>query len=103
MELPIFLFTLDDASSAKQKGNAPQTGQSHKGIDDPAEKRTLTTKEPGHQIELENAHKAPVQGADDGQNQCQRVHFCYLRSVMRWCYLPQLLQKIFMLGQKIRL
>ena len=50
---------------AEQKGRAPKTGQTNQCIDDPAEQRTLSTEEPGYQIELKNADQTPVYAADN--------------------------------------
>ena len=55
---------------AEQQGNAPQAGKTHKGVDDPAEDGILTAKQPCYKVELKNAHKAPVKGTDNGQDQC---------------------------------
>ena len=68
------LFAIGDGISAKQEGNTPKTCQTDDCIHDAAEQGTLPAKEPCHQVKLENSHKAPVQTADDGKNQCQRVH-----------------------------
>ena len=59
---------------AEQKGRAPKTGQTNQCIDDPAEQRTLSTEEPGYQIELKKPHQSPVETTDDGQDQCDAIH-----------------------------
>lgn len=68
------LFALDFSSLAEQQRNAPQARKAHNGINDPAEDRTLPAKQPGNKIKLENAHKAPVQAADNGQDQRDGIH-----------------------------
>ena len=63
----------------EQQGDAPGTGQTYQGIDDAAQQRILAAEKPGHQIELEQANQTPVQTADDGKEQCDGIHFNYLR------------------------
>ena len=69
------LLTFHKRMPAKQEGDAPQARESYYGIDDTAEERTLAPKKPCHKIKLENAHKAPVQTADYGQNHRYGIHF----------------------------
>ena len=73
-----FLFSLHDSVSAKQEGNAPQTGKSYDGIDQSAEQSTGAAKQPGNQVKLENTHQAPVQTANDRKYQSDRIHKLYL-------------------------
>ena len=75
-ELPLLLFSVHTAHVPHQERNTPQACQTDEGVYDPAEQTCLTAKEPGDQVESENAHQAPVQTTDDGQNQCQRIHLC---------------------------
>ena len=66
--MPPFLFFCTEfcSVSAEKHRNAPQAGKTYKGINDPAEQRILASKQPCYKVELENADKAPVEGADDG-------------------------------------
>ena len=73
-------FALDLSALAKQKGNAPQASQSHQCIDDAADNAALPTKQPGHQIKLENSHQTPVEAANDGKDQCDGIQILHLRS-----------------------
>ena len=56
----IFLFTVDDGSFPKQKRNAPETCQTNDCVNNPAEQRTLSAKQPRNQIKLENTNESPV-------------------------------------------
>ena len=49
------------AVSTKQQGNAPQTGQTDQRINNAADDRILSAKDPSHQVEFEYANQAPVQ------------------------------------------
>ena len=70
------LFAVDLLpASAEQQGNAPQTSQTNQGIDDPAEYSALSAKEPRNQIKLKNANQSPVNGTDNGKDQCNCIHF----------------------------
>ncbi len=72
---PHFLLTINLlTSSAEKQGNAPKTSQSNQSINDPAEYSTLATEEPCNKIKLENANQAPVDGTNDGKDQCDRIH-----------------------------
>ena len=62
----------------EQKRCAPDTGDGNQCVDDPAEQGRLAAEEPGHQVELEQRHQAPVQAADDGEDQCDHIHEKYL-------------------------
>ena len=53
----------------EEQRDAPDAGQPHQGIDDPAENGHLPAAEEGYDVEAENADAAPVQRADDGQRQ----------------------------------
>ena len=72
----------------EQQGNAPQARYAHQGIDDAAESRQLAAAEKRYAVEGEKAHAAPVQRADDDQNQrdavndLQRVSLRFLTGYM---------------------
>ena len=68
------LFPVNSGMAPEQQCDAPCTGQTYQSIDDSAQKGILSAKEPCHQIKLKNAHKPPVQTANDGKDQCQSVH-----------------------------
>jgi hypothetical protein len=63
------LFHLADEvfrfSFAEKQGNAPSARKRDDRIDDAAEKRVLSAKDPGDKIELEKTDATPVQGTDD--------------------------------------
>ena len=80
-----YLFTLDASGSAKQQGDAPKTRKTHKGINDAAHNAALTAEQPGYQVKLKNTYQAPVQTADDRQQQCQCVHV--FTSIVYWEHL----------------
>ena len=61
-------------TSAEQKRNAPDAGQTDNGVDDAADSRGLSAKDPCHKVKFENADQTPVDGADDAENQCKSVH-----------------------------
>lgn len=58
----------------EQQGDAPCAGQTHQSIDDPAQERILPAEDPSNQIKLKQADESPVQTADDGKKQCDRIH-----------------------------
>lgn len=60
-------------SFSEEKGNAPDSRKCDDRIDDAAEKRVLSAEDPGDKIELEKADAAPVQCADDRQNERKSV------------------------------
>lgn len=66
--MPPFLFLCAKfcSVSAEEHCNAPQTGKSYKGVNDAAEQRILTAKQPRYKVELKNADETPVQGTNDG-------------------------------------
>ena len=64
-----FLLVITASASAEKQGNAPQACQADDGVDDAAYQSVLAAENPGHQVELENAHKAPVNASDDGKDQ----------------------------------
>ena len=59
--------------AAEQQADAPQASQAHQGENDAGEDGQLTAAEECHQVEAEQADAAPVQGADDDQDQCDLV------------------------------
>lgn len=74
-ELPsLYSVTAGDCVSPEKKRDTPYPGKTHKGIDKTAEQRTLSAEQPCNQVEPENSHKAPVETADDGKNQCDGIH-----------------------------
>ena len=58
----------------EQQGNTPDTGQRYHRIDDAADKAILATADPRHKVKLEQTDAAPVESADDGEDQCQCIH-----------------------------
>lgn len=71
--LPLFAVDLLP-TSAKQQGNAPQTCKTDQCINDAAEHCALSAKEPCNQVKLKNANQSPVDGTDDGKDQCNCIH-----------------------------
>ena len=74
------------AASAEQDRDAPKSGQPHKGINDAAENSGLSAEDPRNQVELCNAHKSPVNSANDGEDQGNRIHtippYLYLMGIV---------------------
>ena len=58
----------------KQQGNAPDRGQAHQGIDHAADGAAGATEQEGDQVKAEDADAAPIQAADNGQNQSDLIH-----------------------------
>ena len=50
---------------AEQEGSTPQAGEPNNRVDNAAEQGILSAKQPGHQVELKDSHKPPVDTADD--------------------------------------
>ena len=67
----------------EEQRDAPQTCQPHKGIDDPGENGHLAAKEKGNGVKAEQPYAAPVQRADDHQNQRNFVNDHVLPPVIR--------------------
>ena len=67
------MLGFDDFPFTKQEGYAPDTGDRHQCIKDPADGRTLSAKGPGDDIKAEKADTAPIEGTDNDKNQCQSV------------------------------
>lgn len=61
--MPPFLFFCAEfcSVSAEEHCNAPQTGKSYKGVNDAAEQRILTAKQPRYKVKLKNPNETPVQ------------------------------------------
>ena len=51
----------------KQEGDAPDARQRNQGVYHPADHGRLPAKQPGHQIQLKQPHRPPVEGADDDE------------------------------------
>ena len=66
----------------EEQGDAPKSGDSHQDIDGTAEHRGRSAADPRHQIETKNAHDAPVQAADDGQDQGDLIQNSHIRSLL---------------------
>ena len=58
----------------EQQRDAPQSRQAHHGVDDPGEHGQGAAAEKGHGIEAEQPDAAPVQRADDHQDQRDLVN-----------------------------
>ena len=56
-------------SLPEKERDAPHARQGDDGIDDAADQRILTTADPGDDIKLEEAYAAPVESADNGENE----------------------------------
>ena len=54
---------------AEEQGDAPKTRQTHQTVNDAGEQGQLAAEEEGHGVEPEEADAAPVQRADDHQDQ----------------------------------
>ena len=54
--------------------NAPQTGETHQRIDNAGEHGHLAAAQERHRVEAKQADTALVQGADDGQDQCNFIN-----------------------------
>lgn len=72
------LFTIDMLTLAEQQGDTPKTRQTNKRINDSAQDGILAAEQPCNKVKLEDTNKAPVQAADDRENQCYRIHMFYL-------------------------
>ena len=53
----------------EQERDAPESGDADQCVDDSAEGRHLSAAQEGHNIEAENSDAAPVQGADNRQDE----------------------------------
>jgi hypothetical protein len=70
----VLLFLSGQRMPAEKECGAPDACQSHNGVNQSAEQRTLAAKQPCYQIKLENTNQAPVQTSDDGKNQRNGIH-----------------------------
>ena len=60
--------------AAEEQGNAPDRGQAHQGIDHAADGAAGAAEQEGDQVKAEDADAAPIQAADNGQNQSNLIH-----------------------------
>ena len=77
----LVLDSVKGLASAKQQRDAPNTGKSYNGVDDAAEQRGLSAADPCNDVKLKQSDAAPVERANDGQNQrnaIQNHHDCLL-------------------------
>ena len=81
-------------SFPEDQGNAPQGGQAHQGVDHPAGHAGLPAEEGGHDVEAEQADAAPVEPADDGQDQGQFIKEHRIRSLLQNGF-PGLVSAVF--------
>lgn len=65
----LLIFLVMIIRSAKQDADAPEAGKTDERVNDAAQNRVLTAEDPSHQIELREADKTPVDGADCCENQ----------------------------------
>ena len=78
------LFPFHKGLPAEQKADTPQTCQPDDGIYYPAEQGTGSAEQPGYQIKTKDPHQAPVDTADDGQDQRKGIHNDYLPFEFRY-------------------
>ena len=69
-----FLFPIHNCLSAKQKRNAPKTGQTDYGVYQAAEEGTGAAKQPSNKVKLKDPNEAPVQTAYYRQDQRNGIH-----------------------------
>ena len=77
MTLPLaggFSLFVGNGVAAEQQRDAPDGRKTYQGVDHPADRGRLAAEEPGHQVETEQAHAAPVDPADDGKAQGDAIH-----------------------------
>ena len=76
-------------ASAKQQRDAPNAGKSYKSVDDAGKQRGLSATDPRNDVKLKQSDAAPVESANDGQNQRNAIQYhhdcllCVLRNVCR--------------------
>ena len=58
----------------EQQGDTPDGGQTHQGIDDPADGAVGSAKGKGHKVKAKYTDAAPVEAADDGQDKGDFIH-----------------------------
>ena len=61
-------------SLTEKHRNAPDTGKTHKRVDDTADRTHLPAEEKCHAVKAEQANTAPVECADDGERQCDLIN-----------------------------
>ena len=59
---------LNEVIVPEQEGNAPYGGDADERVDDAAQNGALSAEKPCDEIKLENADEAPVDAADDDEN-----------------------------------
>ena len=60
-------------SFSEEKGNAPDSRKCDDRVNDAAEQGVLSAEDPGDEVKLEKTDAAPVQSADDRQNERKSV------------------------------
>ena len=60
-------------AGAEEERNAPESRKGNERIDDTCPKAVVAAEEPGNRVELEEPDAAPVERADDGQNESNTV------------------------------
>ena len=68
-------------AGAEEQRNAPHARQSDYGIDDAGDHGGGPAAYPRNEIELEQTDAAPVQGADDGDNQRDAIQDHHVRNL----------------------
>ena len=68
-------------SSAEEKRDAPQAGQGYQGVDHTAYRGILSSKEMSDDIVAEQPDAAPVDGADDHQDQSDSIQHAFTPSI----------------------
>ena len=63
----------DEGTLAEQQRNAPDARQRHQCVEDPADNCALPAENPGDDIELKQPDAAPVQRAQDDQDQSNAI------------------------------
>ena len=51
-----------------------EAGEADEGVENAGDNGGLAAENPGDEVEFENADQAPIQGADDGKDQCDGIH-----------------------------
>lgn len=69
---------------AEEERSAPQTCKADDGVNDPAEYGILSTKQPGHKIKLKDTDEAPVDTANDRQDQSKCIDHDLLPPFLYW-------------------
>lgn len=59
--------------AAEQERDAPECCKADEAVDDAAHDACLPTKQEGDTVEPKQADAAPVQAADDGEDQCNSI------------------------------